>query len=144
MSLRDVLNSIIEAAPDYAWKEDDGVINLHPIADYPLLDTRVAEFKIEKATKEGLLKALEDSSEFKRALAENNLSEPRFVFCCGISSPVPPNLYSVHLKDATVREILNEIVRQNGHSTWLYQEFNSDFHEQNQRYYRLNFLVDHF
>lgn len=107
---------------------------------------------MEKATKGGLLAALKESSEFKRSLTENNLSEFPNTFCCGLSSSAPPNIYSVHLKNATIREVLNEIVRQNGRSTWLYREYTSDLFKdnpsgrfgENKRYYSLYFLVDHF
>lgn len=152
MNLRDVLDSIVVAAPDYEWKEDNRVINLHPINDYSILDTRIAEFNVEKATKGDLLVALHESPEFKRALAENGLSEFPIIVGGGLSAPPnlsgakPPPLkvYSMHLSNVTVREVLNEIVRMNGHSTWFYQEFNSDLFERNKRYYRLYFLVDHF
>jgi hypothetical protein len=151
MNLRGVFNSIVAAAPEYEWKEDNGVINLHPSNDYSLLDTRIAEFNVEKATKGRLLAELKESTEFKEALIENNLSEFPLIMgsflspppnLSGLPSP-PPNMYSVHLKNATVREILNEIVRQNGRSTWLYQEYTSDWIEKNKRYYNLTFLVDH-
>ncbi|MDT5123563.1 MAG: hypothetical protein QOC96_3045 [Acidobacteriota bacterium] len=151
MDLRDMLDSIVEAAPDYEWKENNGVINLHPINDYLVLNTTVAEFDVEKATKGDLLVALKESPEFKRALAENGLSEFPLFVGGGLSAPPnlsgakppPPKVYSAHLNNVTVREILNEIVRLNGRSTWLYQEFNSDLFERNKRYYRLYFLVDH-
>lgn len=145
MALRDVLNAVISVKPKYRWIEDNGVINLFPTENYPLLNERVAKFNVENETMNGLLYELKQTKEFQSALEKYNLSVPSGpFFCCGLQSSSPPRQFTIKMKDASIKEILNEIVRQNGKSTWLYYEYGDKDENQGHQYYELYFLVDHF
>ncbi|HMS42282.1 MAG TPA: hypothetical protein PKE69_18760 [Pyrinomonadaceae bacterium] len=145
LSLRDVLKEVTTLETRYQWKEENGVINVYPINDYPILDTVIAEFYLENKTKENLLSELLNTKEFQEYLKKNQLSVFPFQIISGLlGKQVKTRRFTINLKNVTVREILNEIVRQNGKSTWIYKEYESNFldKENTKRYYRLDFLVD--
>lgn len=145
LSLRDVLAEITTLETRYQWKEENGVINVYPTTDYLILDTVIPEFYFENKTKEILLSELLNTKEFQEYLKENQLSVVPFQIISGLrGKQVETRKFTTNLKNVTVREILNEIVRQNGKSTWIYKEYDSNFldKENTKRYYRLDFLVD--
>ena len=133
--LKDLLDSIVLAEPRYKWEMEQGIINVVPVNDYPLLDFRIAEFRMEHATIKELFAALTQAPDFRRALASFNLSEPPLpdpnsdasgfmvIGFVGKRVEQPLRKISVHCKQATVRQILNEIVRQEGCANWSYLEF---------------------
>lgn len=144
--LSDVLTKIITVEPRYQWrKEENGVVNVFPVDDYSILNERIPEFKFDNKNKGELIRELIKTKEFKKYLKDNNLSTYPLTICCGLQDPRPPRQFSIEIKNATVREILNEIVRLNGASTWLYHEYESKFVEETtKRYYDLYFLVQNY
>lgn len=145
LSLGKILTEITRLEPRYQWKEENGVINVYPTNDYPILDTVISEFYFENKTKGELLFELLNTKEFQEYLKGNQLSVVPFQIISGLrGKQVETRKFTTNLKNVTVREILNEIVRQNGKSTWIYKEYDSNFldKENTKRYYRLDFLVD--
>ncbi len=142
--VKDLLDEVIKYDSRYQWNETNGVVNVSPKNDYPIMDVRIAEFKIDilfpaprlpitKDTQFPILNELEkkliETKEFQAYLKERNLlartpnADKHGFMCCGfVGKPVQTRI-SIDLKNATVREILNEIVRQRGFG-WTYQEFN--------------------
>jgi hypothetical protein len=142
-SLEDVLKAIGKTEPRYQWEFVGGVVNLYPKENYAVLNARVYEFDVEKVTKEDAVKALMQKADFMRTQAAAEVAQFPYSCCGGLCTNDPARNISVHLKNATVHDILNEIVRQNGRSTWLYEELASnDTQEGTKRYYRLSFLVN--
>jgi len=106
------------------------------------LETKISEFKLENATKEEMFSALISKPEFQGAVISANLERDTY-YCCGGICARTPQRNNIELKDATVREVLNEIVRLNGFSVWEYREFIDKAKDrENKRYYKLSFLVD--
>lgn len=140
--LKDVLDAIVEKEPRYEWKMENGVVNVLPKEKIALLETHVANFQLENATKEKMFSALISKPEFQGAVINANL-ERDIYRCCGGLCTTTPQRNSINLENATVREILNEIVRLNGFSSWEYREFSDKAEDgKSRRYYKLSFLVD--
>lgn len=139
-SLKDVLEEIVRVEPSYQWEFDRGVVNLIPRDNYRVLDSVVPEFDVEKVSKEDAIESLMKKSEFMGTQAAFGLEMGGSYFD-GPCSREPPKV-SIHLKNASVRTILNEVVRQNGRSTWLYEEWTAKERGFERHYYRLNFLVN--
>ncbi|HMT07416.1 MAG TPA: hypothetical protein PKA82_05380 [Pyrinomonadaceae bacterium] len=142
-TLRFALDAIVAAAPEYEWSERNGVVNVFPKKDYKILDVRIPLFKYENVTKEVLLNSLQKAPEFVNSLKMQQINRIPIICCGGICSPKPPTM-SINLENATVREILNEIVRLNGKSVWRYREYYSSWpNKSRQHYYDLDFMVDY-
>ncbi len=118
--LLDLLNSIVLAEPRYRWEIRDDVINMVPIHDYPFLDTVIADFSPEDSTAREMIVALERSVDFKRGLALFRLRGREY--SARDTIPRRSARFSVRFKNATVRQILNGIVRQDGSAVWHYHE----------------------
>jgi hypothetical protein len=121
----------VSSRPRYRWEEARGVVNVLPAAPLPLLDVRVGEFRAENLNVKEMLAALEATPDFKAGLAALHLTEPKpptdggFIFIIGGGGkPVEPGKkFSARVRDASVREVLNEIVRQDGCAVWSYKEW---------------------
>jgi len=126
-SYRDVFNAIIAADPRYKWEETDGTINFIPAVNYPaLLDTPIAEFKVEDMSSVGVVNALEQLPEVQQRAKELGFCTvacPRLPSAARLSSAT---LVSIHSQNRTLREILNTIVRANGNAVWSYNEAQRD------------------
>ena len=133
--LRNILDTVVLIQPQYQWKEENGVINVFPLVDYPILETRIAEFKSEGVTKSELIEKLLETDIFRNHLKENNLREEDSTGFFTTTN-IKPKKYSLNLENATIREILNEIVRLDGNSTWMYGEYESKA-DTTQKIYRL-------
>jgi len=150
LRMEDILNSIVVAEPRYKWEVSDGVINIIPIEEYPLLNLRIAEFRVEDKTVNQMIDALKQHPAFKQGLAALNLEEPHPVdtdngFVFGLGKPLESKKrFSVALKSATVRQILNEIVRQDDCAVWSYREWYppSEKATGNNRYYDLGLILN--
>jgi len=130
LTLKEVFETISRVEPRYRWEADGGVVNVLPAESLPLLDVRVGEFRAENLNVKEMLAALEKTPDFKAGLAAHRITEPKppkdggFIFG-GFAGRVvePAKRFSVHVRDATVREVLNEIVRQDGCAVWSYREW---------------------
>ncbi len=131
--LRDVLNKIITVQSQYQWKEEDGVINVYPTNDYPVLDIRISDYQLENGTVADALEKLLETSEFENHLKENHLFEEDSVIHGGTESQRQKQ-FSIKLQNSTIREILNEIVKANETGTWMYGEYGSKDNEKEKRY----------
>ena len=126
-TLREVLDDIVTADPDYRWEVKDGVVNLVPVKGVPdLLTLRISVFDSGDATDvrtaETFLFALPEVRQ-----REAELGFDRAILGSGLSSGVPgaappPGLLNVRLEDVTLLEALNALVRAHRHGVWLYYE----------------------
>ncbi len=126
-TLREALDSITAADPRYRWEVHEGVVNLVPAEGLPaLLRLRIAEFDSKDAaytqTAEAYLFGL---PEVRNGAAKLGLTQ---VFCCGALSsvspgpPTPQKPLNVLLKNVTVQDALNALVRINKRGVWIYHE----------------------
>jgi len=144
-TLQGVLDHVITVSPGYQWSESGGVVNVFPLEDYEVLNLTVPEFEFENKTKHELLAEVIQTKQFRQYLKKYSVSAPRLLYMGGLQDPRPPRKFSISLKNATVRDILNEIVRLNGSSTWVYMEYESSWPENvPQKRYKLYFLVSNY
>jgi hypothetical protein len=125
-TLREVLDDIVTADPDYGWEVKDGVVNLIPAKGVPdLLTLRIGAFDTGDATSVTTAKTfLFALPEVRKRAAE--LGFDQAIFGSGFSAMVPgappPNLLNVRLQDVTLLEALNALVRAHKHGLWVYRE----------------------
>lgn len=145
--IKDLLDQIVETDSRYKWKEYSGVINIFSENDYSILETRIPEFKVENEYPWKMDELLVQTKEFQSYLRERNLIDKipdpdnklGFLFIGFIGKPDPRQKISIDLKNATVREILNEIVRKKGYGIWIYREYNLVSDGKFYQMYRLEF-----
>jgi hypothetical protein len=129
-TLKNVLDAIVVANPQLRWFIDDGVVNLVPRSNKPtLLDTNVANFEGNYGkTQDDMLVKLLAMPEVKEAATRLQLTEGfseiglRPLARPGFEPTEAAKGYALHLQNATVREILNALVRAHGSAIWSYQE----------------------
>lgn len=123
-SLQEILDSIVVQEPLYRWQLVDGVINFVPAGGRDpfietLLNTSVANYDPGKWTiKFQLRDAIGNTPEVKKLLESKKMKLAKYA-----DYAYSPSIYSkkdVDLKtsNATVREILNRIVKISEHKGW--------------------------
>jgi hypothetical protein len=128
-TLREVLDNIVAADPDYVWEVNDGVVNLMPAKGVPdLLTLRIAAFDSADAT------SLATAGTYLLALPEVRERAAELGFSQAVSgdvlsavpapgTPLPaPKLLNVHVENVTLFDALDALVRTNGHGQWVYHE----------------------
>jgi hypothetical protein len=140
---REVLDAIVSVHPAYRWELIDGVLNIVPKAGHeyrrwwkPILSSHRGHFDVNDMTLRGVgKKACADSwiiwplpslSEFFSAFTRRHLTT---------LVPTGPQVDKVtlHLKNVTVKDILNESVKTDGRAIWLF------FYDREQRVYDIHF-----
>lgn len=129
-TLRDALDSIVVAYPEYRWYVDQGAINLVASNnELTLLDIVIADFKVDRGeTMDEILRKLLATPEVKEGAARLRLSEGfteigiRSLERPGSSASGENKGFALHLRNTTVLETLNDIARAHGSAVWSYQE----------------------
>jgi hypothetical protein len=114
-TLREVLDDIVTADPDYGWEVKDGVVNLIPAKGVPdLLTLRIGAFDTGEATDVTTAKTfLFALPEVRKRAAELGFDQAIFgsgLYGAAPGTPPPPKL-NVRLQDVTLLEALNALVR---------------------------------
>jgi hypothetical protein len=134
-ALREALDVIIRADPQYEWFDDDGVVNILPLSGEPaLLTTRIKEFYVEDLSVDSALNRLLQLPEIRKKWEELGLSSG--IDFLGLRSPRPRKI-TMQCQDVTLREALNAIARTHGRAVWSY----SEWHCHGRREVRINFVV---
>ena len=125
-TLREVLDDIVTADPDYGWEVKDGVVNLLPAKGVPdLLTLRISAFDSGDATSvrtaETFLFALPEVRERAAELGFDQAIYGSGPYAVVPGAPPPPKL-NVRLQDVTLLEALNALVRAHKRGVWLYYE----------------------
>ena len=136
--LLEVLNLIVQQEPAYVWELRDGVINFTPVQDRDplfekLLNTSVRSFVSPKGNNKFAIRdALLDLSEIKECIKANRLKADRFAY------PHKPSIYANNAdlsdKNTNFRSLLNKIIRESEHNSWVLQWKNKE-----QRIFELGF-----
>jgi hypothetical protein len=116
------LNRITQADPQYRWRDERGVINLIPTSGEPdVLKIRFQEFRVKNMSSlELILEQLLTLPEVQSDAIGRQVNQGlRFA---GISSPSRGRQLSISIKDGTLRDALNAIVRAQGRAVWSYSE----------------------
>jgi hypothetical protein len=144
LTIKEALDSFTKVKSEYSWKEINGVINITPQIDYSILDIKIPEFKIEEYPWK-ISERIIQTKEFQQYIKEKDLVDitPKYKNLQGIFTfgPIrnkqdPKEKISIDLKNATIREILNEAVRQSNR-IWSYREFDVVEDEKLYHEYRL-------
>jgi hypothetical protein len=126
-TLREVLNSITHADPEYVWSFNSGVLNLEPSRGIPaLLAMRLTNYDSESVTDAASAVTLLSSSPEVTGAA-NKLGLTQNVSGSALSGlprePQPPKKpLDIHLKNVTLLDALNAIVRAQKMGVWMYRE----------------------
>jgi hypothetical protein len=122
-SLRDVLDAIVEQDYRYEWKLTDGVINIYPKVrrdDFlrDLLNTQVHQFNIMKGTSRFSIRVgITDLPEIKAKLEDKKISRDIAAWTNADYVEASPG-FILSMSDATVREILNQIIKTSEAKFW--------------------------
>jgi hypothetical protein len=125
-TLREVLDDIVTADPDYGWEVKDGVVNLLPAKGVPdLLTLRISAFDSGDATSvrtaETFLFALPEVRKRAEELGFDQAIYGSALSAIAPGAPPAPKL-NVRLQDVTLLEALNALVRAHKHGLWIYYE----------------------
>lgn len=123
-TLREALDSVVQAEPDYYWSMNGGVVNLTPKSEEPtLLQIRISKLKVNNARSIYLpLSQLMDLQEVRESIAQLGLSQaPHLLIGIGSLKPNEPG-YAIDCQNVTLKEALNTIVRVHGRAVWKYVE----------------------
>ena len=126
-TLREALEAIVTADPEYRWEMNDGVVNLLPSRGVPdLLAVRISAFDSGDATNVTTAKAfLLALPEVRKRATElgfdQAILESGFHGVPPPGAPPPPKL-DVRLQNVTLLDALNALVRANRHGLWIYRE----------------------
>jgi hypothetical protein len=129
-TLRDALDSIVVADPQYRWYLDQGVVNFAPSNNEPtLLDVVITNFKVERGkTQDDIVRELLALPEIGEGITRLQLSQGfteigiRSLARPGFSQGEENKGFALHLRNTTVREALNAVARAHGSAAWSYQE----------------------
>ena len=122
-SVRDVLNSIIEADPRYKWEETGGVVNVLPRSDSDdFLATVIAEFQIGRQSQLDLRQALFDSPEVKSKLDSMGVRPLNTELMSSAAKDVF-SITPVVLSNATVKDVLNHVIKCSNVHYWVISRF---------------------
>jgi hypothetical protein len=122
-TVADVFDALVQQAPDYKWVQTKGVVNVMPRQDSDsVLDLKIARFRANKATPDAIVAAIGSSPEVKAWVSQNRMVE-RDLFTpsilVGEGGKTDQPRVSLSVKNATLRDILNMIVKKPGFRVWL-------------------------
>ena len=120
-TVADILNAIIAQEPSYKWAEVNGVINVMPEANpNSVLDLQIAHLHVKDADFSEIDTAIASLPEVKRWLEQNHVTENTATVLDILigKDGYNPRRVSLDLRDVTLREIMNRIVRLPGLHSW--------------------------
>lgn len=119
-TVADVLDRILEQEPRYKWAVVGSVVNIEPRQNgNSILDVRVRAFRVSHTDALGLREAIVSCPEVKKWLSDNHLVEQTptaIIMAVGKGHSLPK--LSLSLRGASLRVILNSIVRSEGFRSW--------------------------
>lgn len=127
-SLRDLLDTIVLADPQYQWQLSQQVVNLTLKNNEPaLLNIRINKLEAKSATSaNALIDKLVSLPEVQQAVSKLKLQSALRILVAPISLKPNKKSFDVSCKDVTVKEALNTIVRSHGSAVWEYRERRCD------------------
>lgn len=120
-TLDDILNAVVEAAPEYRWRNQDGFIDVYPQkASCPLLDTVISGFQVYDNDWARASEALTNMPEVQSSMEAMSLKR-RDMSGTGRAANIQP--FSLSLENVTLRRALHEITKKSQGSFWLFQRY---------------------
>jgi hypothetical protein len=129
-TLPDALNAIVASNPQYAWRLENGLVNVSPRSGDPLfLARRISQLKVSEARSlDEALSEILALPEVQRRVVQLHMSEGyRRIGMSDLNRPGSPRItneqrYSLSLSHVTLREALNAIARLHRRAVWEYRE----------------------
>ena len=120
VTLRDVLNAIVQSAPEYRWRESEGVFEISPArGGNSLLDTTVSSFQVTDVSQAEAVEQLMNLPEVRAglgAMSAEYRSADR-----GMPGKNGARL-SLRLEGVTVRQALHRIAEMSGSRFWVFRK----------------------
>ncbi len=121
-TLDDVLDGIVLAAPGYRWRKQDGFIDVYPQeAGSVLLETVVGELQVDNNEWSAASEALTNLPEVVNEMKALGLTRRDFE-----RRRPAVTLYSLNLKNVTLRRALHEITRKSNNRFWMFERYGKD------------------
>jgi hypothetical protein len=115
-TLPDVLNAIVESAPQYRWRESEGGFEISPVTGgNPLLDATVSSFQVTDVTQAEAIEQLMNLPEVRAGLGEMSL---QFRSADARMPERNGARLSLRLQGVTVRQALHRIAEMSGSRFW--------------------------
>jgi hypothetical protein len=122
--LKDVLDSVVEAAPSYRWELKNNLIYLFPKAGIPsLLSLVISEFQVAKISDFDRFDHLEQSREFQQKAKELGYANFDSDIVRRIHRLGYDVKFSLDCRNSTVMEILDVYARKSGRDRWSFVEY---------------------
>jgi hypothetical protein len=126
------LDKLVANDPGYTYTVDKGVVNLLPYqGPPPLLNARISVFDVEDESIEAPFFRLIGSAEVLQAKASIGITGTKKLQQFVGAQPAPPvpgrpkvepKKFTLHLRNVTLMEALNSLVRAQGRGVWRYME----------------------
>lgn len=132
-TIREAMDAFVASNPDFRWQLQDHVINLEPKGGVPaLLTTKLHSVQLHTfdnwAASAGMFELFK-LPEIQKRLKEFKVEErgqtaggPSAVNIRPGPPPPPPRVIDINLRDVTVQDVFNAIVRTHGKEIWFYAE----------------------
>ena len=131
-TLGEELDKLVAKDPGYTYSVDDGVVNLLPYQGAPpLLNAWISSFDVEDESIGAPLLRLIDSPEVLKAKVSGGITGTKRLQQFVGAQPAPPvpgrpkvepKKFTLHLRNVTLMEALNALVRAQGRGVWSYEE----------------------
>jgi hypothetical protein len=128
ITVREAMDALVAANPNYQWDFKDGVVELMPRVDVPLLHVKIGKFQVDSTEREtpAILEGLLRLPEVRARAAQLDLKPG-----LGQGGPGVYDEHPVHREPARIHanwqnlsllEALNGIVRASRKAVWIYRE----------------------
>ena len=125
-TVRDVLNELVSQDTRYKWIVSAQAINVLPVvAGEPWMDAVIEHFKVDQANRDEAVDALLASPEIKSASSHRVPKRRELRSLPGVATS-DLTRFSLELRHATVRSILNAIAKSDHTSVWIYLRYGKD------------------
>ncbi len=119
--LGEVLDEIVASDDRYLWKEVNGAINVFPAKRVDtFLDVVLPEFRLENTTRASVLAAITRNELFLARTSALGICD-RTITSGSLVRDADGRRMNISLTEASVRDILNELIKQDSRRYWVVQ-----------------------
>jgi hypothetical protein len=121
----EVFDAIARAAPEYQWRERNGVIEFLPVAGASFLDTPIGALNVTDAIWPQAILSMLSQPDVRTSMLALGLTAHLGLTPPVIQEPTPQptgKRFTLQLTNATVRDALNQITARSGAHFWISQQ----------------------
>ena len=126
VTLREILNGVVQSEPRYRWREVDGVIEVVPVNQtISLLDTPVNSFKVSDVSTASAIDHLLSLPEVQsviRSMSLTRSSSPAASAARNAEARNTEKKISLDLSGVTVRQVLDLIAADSDTKFWIFRQ----------------------